>query len=126
MDGVIIEKIPINRFLRKRVKFHFGMWVWTGIADKYGQSLDDLGKVPQDKVLQEAFFFAAQWAAFKDGKRFRMSFEKMEKAVELMPQGQLKRITKCMLESKVGGETLFQTIEKSKKKRQSTKSKTSQ
>jgi hypothetical protein len=122
MDGIITEKIPVNRFFRRRVKFWFGMWVWFGIADKYNVAFEDIGEVPAEKVWTEAFLFAAEWAAFKDKKRLRVDFKQMQKSIDLMPQKQLKRITKCMLDSKIGGDTLFNVLNESSKKKQAHKS----
>jgi len=116
MDGIITEKIPVNRFFRRRVKFWFGMWVWFRIADKHGIAFEDLKQIPDEQAISEAFYFAAEWAAFQDRKIFRISPKQMQKAIDLMPQKQLQRIVKCMLQSKVGGDTLMNIVEKSKKK----------
>lgn len=77
MDGIIVERIPVNRLFRKTVKFHFGMHVWLGIAEKNGIELDEFDKVDQERLGVEALFFAQDWARYKDGKK-RISFEKFK------------------------------------------------
>lgn len=118
MDGVIVERIPVNRFFRRRVKFHFGMWVWFMIADSRDIAFEELGNIPTDRAIPETFYHAAEWAAFKDGKRRRISMKSMERAIDLMPNKQLQRIVKCMMDSKFGGETFLSAVEKHKKKQQ--------
>jgi len=116
MDGIIIERIPVNRLFRKRVKFHFGMWVWISIAEKHEVFLDDLDKVDPEQLGIDALFFAAQWGEYMDGKKRSVTYDKFAKWAELIPAKQMTRITKCMQESRVGGKSIMQIASESKKK----------
>ena len=116
MDGIIVERIPINRIFKKRVKFQFGMWVWISIAEKHKVFLDDLDKVDPEKLGIDALFFAAQWGEFTEGKRRTITYEKFEKWAELIPAMQMARINKCLQQSRVGGKSIMQIASESKKK----------
>ena len=115
MDGIIIEKIPVNRFFKRRVKFHFGMFVWVAIAEKHNKMLDDLGEIDPEQLGADALYFAAKWGAFTEGKTF-VSYEKFEKWLEFIPARQMNRITKAMQSSQIGGKTVMQYAQEGKKK----------
>ena len=72
LDGVIVERIPVNRFLRRKVKFWFGMYVWQNISEKHGIPFEEFGEVDQDEFICDTLFYAAEYGAMKD-KRFRIS-----------------------------------------------------
>ena len=117
MDGIITEKIPINRFQSKEVTFHFGMWVWVGIAQKYEMEIDNLDKLDTSKVVSEALFFAANWPRMLKGEK-PYPEEKVKAWVELIPGVQLNRIVKCMMDSRVGGKTIMEFTQDAAKKKQ--------
>jgi len=114
MDGIIVERVPVNRFFRKKVGFHFGMHVWTSIAEKHNVYFDDFDKIDSDVIAVDTLFFAAEWYAFKNGKK-RVTYKQAEKWGELMPQSQIKRIHNCISQSKVGGKTIMEMSESKKK-----------
>ena len=117
MDGIITEKIPVNRLQKKEVTFHFGMWVWVGIAEKHGIAFEDFESLDQDGVITDALFFALSWPRMLEGKK-PYPTEKVAKWVELIPARQMERILKCMMQSRVGGKTIMQLTSEAKKKQQ--------
>jgi hypothetical protein len=107
-DGVIVEKIPVNRFFRKRVKFWFGMYVWQSITQERDLDWSELGKVFGEEFIVDAFFYAQEYGAVKDHRRI-LSKDVIQKACDLMPQKQMNRIVQCMAESMTGGETIMKS-----------------
>lgn len=89
-DGVIVEKIPLNRFFRKRVKFWFGMYVWQSLTEKEGLEWSELGRAFDEQFIADCLFYAAEYGSVKD-HRIILKKETIHKAVDLMPQKQLNR-----------------------------------
>lgn len=117
MDGIIVEKIPVKGLFKKtvEVKFWFGMWVWIAIAEKHNVAFEDMGTIDDNIIVNDALFFAANWAAYKDNAK-RIKESDVEKWVNTMPYSQFKRIIDCMMESKIGGKSIIKLSEESKKK----------
>ena len=104
-DGVIVEKIPVNRFFFKSVKFWFGMYVWQSITEKREVVYEDLGSVDDDEFIIDCLYFAQEYGAIKDKKR-TLKRDTIKNSYELMPQKQLQRIVDCMLNSRFGGDSI--------------------
>ena len=117
MDGVIVEKIPVNRFLKRKVKFWFGMYVWQNISEKHGVAYEEFGTIDDEEFICDVLFYAAEYGAMKD-KRFRISLNKIKQSYELMPQKQLQRIVDCMIKSRIGGDTIMGHFKDKGKKKQ--------
>lgn len=117
MDGIIVERVAVNRLFRRNVGFWFGMHVWTSIAEKHNVYFEDFDKLDPEVVGVDTLFFAAEWYAFKHGKR-RIKYKDAEKWVLLMPNSQMKRIHDCIAHSKVGGRTIMEMQESKKKQAQ--------
>lgn len=117
IDGVIVERLPVNRLLRRRVKLWFGMYVWQSIAETKDLPYEDLGTVGNEDLICQAMYYAIEYGAFKDRKPWRrMSISTVRRSYELMPQKQLQRIVDCLVKSKVGGETILNLLSDDKKK----------
>ena len=84
-DGVIVEKIPLNRFFRKRVKFWFGMYVWQSMTEQEGLDWSELGSAYNDKFIVDAFYYAQEYGAVKDRRKI-LNKDQIGKACDLMPQ----------------------------------------
>lgn len=123
MDGVIIERVPLNRFFRRKVKFWFGMYVWQSITDRSDIAYEDIGSIDEHEFICMVLYYAAEYGSLKDKRRV-LSEKQIKKTYEIMPQKQLQRIVNCMLESQYGGDTLIGNVEKGKKKQGQGKSKT--
>lgn len=117
IDGVVIVKIPLNKWRSKTVKFWFGMYVWQSIIEKHGIYYDEMGQIGDENLIPEALYFAQEYAALKAHKR-PLSLEQIKKSVDLMPQKVLNKIVQTMLLSKIGGDSILGKIEGSKKKQE--------
>ena len=115
MDGIIIEKIPVSRFFTKKVGFQFGMYVWVAIAERHDVTLEDFDKLDANETAIDALFYAAEWYSFKNNKK-RLDRSVFEKAVDRMGVKQMDRIRVAMEQSRVGGKTIMELKEESKKK----------
>jgi hypothetical protein len=114
MDGIIVEKIPVNRFFRRKTGFWFGMWVWNSIADKHGVKFEDFDKIPAGVLAVDAMYYGMEWYAWKKGKK-SISYELMTKSLELMPAAQIKRLQDALMNSRIGGKTIMEMKESKKK-----------
>lgn len=118
-DGVIVERLPVNRLLRRKVTLWFGMYVWQSIAEKYKVSIEDVGTIGDEPMVINMMYFAIEYGAFKTHKPWRrLSYNQVERAYGLMPQKQLQRIVNCMVQSRVGGDTIMGKLVKDSKKKQ--------
>lgn len=115
MDGIIVEKIPVNRFFRRKTGFWFGMWVWNSIADKHGVKFEDFDKIPAGVLAVDAMYFGMEWYAWKKKKR-AISYQQMKKSLELMPSSMIARLKETLDNSRIGGKTIIELKEESKKK----------
>ena len=117
MDGVIIERIPINRWQRKKVGFQFGMYVWISIAEKNNVTFEDMGGLDPTVVAQDTLFFAADWYAYNN-RLPRPKREMIVKAMDYMSVPQMERIRKCMEQSRIGGKSIMNLMSEADKKKQ--------
>lgn len=124
-DGVIVEKIPVNRFFFRKVKFWFGMYVWQSITEERGIAYEEMGGYGDDEFIVDVLYYAAEYGSLKDRRKV-LNKDVIKKAYELMPQKQLQRIVDVMLKSRITGGTIIGALEKSKKKQAPKKSKTPQ
>ena len=114
-DGVIVERLPVNRFIRRKVTLWFGMYVWQSIAEKHDLSIEDIGTIDDEQLIIEMMYYAIEYGAYKDHRR-KLTLKQVERAYNLMPQKQLQRIVNTFLKSKFGGQSLINRLEESKKK----------
>ena len=114
-DGVIVERIPVNRFVFRKVKFWFGMYVWQSITEKREISYEELGTFSDEEFMIDVLYYAAEYGSLKDRRKI-LNRDTMKKSYELMPQKQLQRIVDVMLKSKIIGGSIMGMLETDKKK----------
>ena len=119
MDGVIVERLPVNRLIRRKVTLWFGMYVWQSIAEKRDISIEDIRTIDDETLILDMMVFAIEYGAYKTHRPWRrLSYKQVERAYNLMPQRQLQRIVNCMVRSRLGGDTIMGKLEKESKKKQ--------
>lgn len=108
MDGVCIVKVP-GRFFSRKQGFQFTMETWMLMSDYTQLALSEFDKLG-DRFFTVSYYCAARMYSIKRGPKF--TEKDVERWIKKMPTESAQKILNTMLESRIGGESMSELIEK--------------
>ena len=111
MDGTVIVKIPRRFWFPRKQGFQFTMGTWMLMSDYTQLALNEFGVLPNERFLSAVFYCAAKCYSTK-GNPWKYTEEDVKRWIERMPNKEAQKIMSAMWESKIGGESLSELIEK--------------
>ena len=110
MEGVCIVKVP-GRFFWRNQGFQFTMGTWMLMSDYTQLAMSEFDKLGE-RFLTCSYFCAA-WAYTRPyGGSPKFTEKDVEGWILKMPTADAQKILNTMLQSRIGGETLSDLIEK--------------
>jgi len=109
MDGLVIVKIPRKHFGYRKQGFLFTMGTWMMLSDYTQLALNELGALSNERFISALFYCAAKCYSTR-GNPWRYTEEDVKKWIERMSTKEAQKIMDCMIQSKIGGESLSSLI----------------
>lgn len=109
----VIVKIPRKVFGYRQQGFRFTLETWMLLSEYKQLALSDMGLLPDNQFIPATWFCAAKCYEMSLGKIPVFTEKDVSKWIERMATLEAQKIMDCMLQSKIGGESLMNLIEKS-------------
>jgi hypothetical protein len=111
MEGVCIVKVPHGIFWKKQ-GFQFTMGTWMLMSDYTQLALSEFDRLGERFLT--CCYYCAAWAYSRPyGGTPPFTEKDVERWILKMPTEDAQKILNCMMQSRIGGESMSELIEKS-------------